>query len=149
MSFINISGNGTIINLVASFTFPAGIVLTAFADDADPIDLPTVQMGDAAKGLNADMVAWSTPNVIPATINIIPGSPDDRLLNILLQANTPGKFKFNSRDRISAAIYYPNGSFSFLSDGIITSGMVANSVASSARLKTKPYEFKFGEFSGA
>lgn len=148
MSTFNVSGNGTLVNLIASVTFPVGILLSDWADDADPVDMPAVQIGDATKGVNGDLIVWSKANPLDLTINVIPGSPDDVLLNILYQANFPAKFKINTRDIISANIVYPDGAFVFLTGGIITSGMPGSSVASAGRLKTKAYTFKFDGFSG-
>lgn len=147
MSMFNVSGNGTLVNLIASVTFPVGILLSDWSDDADPVDMPAVQFGDATKGVNGDLIVWSKANPLDLTLNVIPGSSDDVLLSILMQANFPGKFKINTRDIITANIVYPDGSFVFLSSGIITSGMPGASVASAGRLKTKAYMFKFDGFS--
>ena len=37
---LDVSGFGLVVNLIASNTFPAGLVLTQFAADTDPLDLP-------------------------------------------------------------------------------------------------------------
>ena len=138
-----ISGFGFQINLVASNTYPIGIVLTAFADDADPFDVPDIQIGDTAMGLNGDLVAWAKANPIKISLGIIPGSSDDLALGILLAANRVGKGKVGAQDIITLTGLYPNGNFTTMINGIITNGMPANSISSAGRQKSKIYQFSF------
>ena len=139
----NISGQGLRVTLRASNTFPIGISLTQFADDADPLDTPSQQIADVGMGLNGDMVHWATTNAIRATLNMIPNSEDDRNLALLLEANRVGKGKRSARDIITMVISYPDGSNTTLNKGIITDGIPAKGVASVGRLKTRPYAFAF------
>lgn len=139
----DISGFGLSVSLIATNTFPAGITLTQFADDADPFDIPSIQFADAALGLNGDMVAWSTNNIIQVTINIIPNSDDDRNLEVLAMANRTAKNKRASKDTIIMTATYATGRKTILSDGIITDAIPVDSIASAGRIKTKPYIFRF------
>jgi len=145
----DVSGFGLRIRLTASATFPAGITLSQFADDADPFDLPSIQVRDTAMGLNGDLIAWSKANPIKPTINIIPASDDDRNLAVLLEANRTGKGKFGARDTITMTATYPDGRTITLSQGVITDGMPGQSVASAGRLKSKAYVFAFEGMSRA
>jgi hypothetical protein len=144
----NISGFGLVVNLLATKTFPAGIIITAFADDADPLDIPSLQIGDSAMGLNGDLIGWSKANPIKMTLDVIPASDDDINLSILLEANRPGKNKTPARDLITAVLAYPSGAIVTLTTGIITDGMPVNSVASAGRLKSKSYSFAFENRTG-
>jgi hypothetical protein len=139
----NISGFGLVINLVASTTFPAGVLITQFADDADPFDIPSIQIADTAMGLNGDQIGWSKPNPIKITLNVIPQSDDDLNLAVLLEANRVGRGKQGARDIITLTGIYPNASPIILSNGIITDGIPGTAVASSARMKSKNYSFSF------
>ncbi len=139
----DISGFGISVTLVASVTFPSGIVLTEFADDADPFDNPSIQLADAAMTLNGDLLNWSTANPIVSTINLIPQSGDDINLAILAEANRVGKGKTSARDVITLTGVFPNGSAIIYSNGHISDALPSNSVASAGRLKSKPYIFKF------
>jgi hypothetical protein len=58
----NISGFGLSINIIASNSFPIGLLITEFADDSDPFDLPSIQIADKAMGLNGDLIIWSKAN---------------------------------------------------------------------------------------
>lgn len=146
MAGIDISGYGTVVTLQATKTFPVGVPLTHWADDADPIDMPVLQIADAAMGVNGDMLKWSKANPIKLAISVAPNSVDDVLLGILLQANRVGQGKLSARDSIQLTIVYPNFSVITFSDGIILDGMPGNSIASSGRLKTKTYNFAFAGY---
>jgi hypothetical protein len=139
----NVSGFGSRIVLRASVTFPAGIIITQFADDADPFDIPEVQIADTAMGLNGDLVVWTSPNPIVSTLNVIPGTDDDRNLAALYEANRPSSGKRPAQDVISMTQVYPDGRSVTLARGVITNGRPGQSTASSGRLKSKPYAFTF------
>ena len=139
----NLSGFGVVVSIVASVTFPAGIVLSQFSDDTDPIDMPSIQIADKGMGINGDMVHWSKANPLPCTLNVIPQSADDQNLAVLAEANRVGKGKNSARDIITLTAVYPNGDTVVLSQGVITDAMFGNSIASAGRLKTKPYIFAF------
>jgi hypothetical protein len=145
----DVSGFGIRVQLVASSTFPSGISLSQFADDADPFDIPSVNIGDTAMGVNGDLVKWNKANPIKITINVIPGSDDDLNLAVLLEANRVGRGKTSAQDDIDVTAVYPDGSVATLSGGMITDGMFAASVASSGRQKSKAYQFHFEGFARA
>ena len=96
----NVSGFGLTAQIVAGTTFPNGVTITAFADDADPLDSPDFTAADTAFGLNGDMIVWSRANGIEIAINVIPTTEDDDNLDALLDANRVGKNKSSSRDSV-------------------------------------------------
>lgn len=142
----DISAFGIRVRLVASNTFPAGVTITQFADDADSLDTPSQQIADKAMGVNGDLVVWSRANPINTTINVIPNSEDDRNLQVLLEANRVGRGKRGARDVITLTAVYPDGRTATWSNGAITDGPVSNSIASSGRMKSKTYMFSFEGF---
>ena len=139
----NISGFGLTGRITASSTFPNGFDLTAFADDADPLDTPDLELADTAMGLNGDLLVWSRPMGIEIIHNVIAGSEDDDNLAILFEANRIGKGKTSARDIISETLVYPNGLIAQLSQGVLTTGTALPSVVSAGRFKSRPYRFKF------
>lgn len=144
----NISGFGIVVNIKASNTFPVGFDLTQFADDADPFDTPSQQVADVAMGLNGHMVTWSVANPLQLTVNIIPNGTDDTNMGILLEANRVALGKRSARDEITLTATYPDGKIVTWQGGAITDGIPANSIASSGRMKTKPYILKFENKTG-
>lgn len=139
----DISVFGLRVQLTASQTFPSGISLTQFADDADPFDAPSMQIRDKAMGVNGDLITWSKAMPIALTLNIVPNSEDDRNLAVLFDANRVGKGKQGAQDVVGITVVYPDGRTASFTQGTITDGMPANSAASSGRLKSKPYVFAF------
>lgn len=144
---INISGFGLGAQVSASRTFPNGFGVSAFADDADPLDSPDLELADTGMGLNGDMVVWSRPMGIEISLNIIPGTEEDANFDVLAQANRVAKGKSGARDVINIVVTYPNGQIATLSSGVMISGPMVAPVASAGRLKTHMYKFRFEQIS--
>lgn len=139
----DISVFGLRVQLTASETFPSGLSITQFADDADPFDSPSIQIRDKAMGVNGDLITWSKANPIPVTLSLITGGEDDRNLSVLFEANRVGKGKRGARDLINITVIYPDGRTVSYTNGVITDGMTGDSASSAGRLKTKAYMFAF------
>lgn len=145
----DISGYGLRVTIKASRTFPAGFTITQFADDADPIDNPAVDTSGVAMGLNGDLVSWGQAQPIGLTLNVIPGTEDDRNLRVLGNANVTSKGSRPARDVITATVSYPDGRVEQLVNGVITNFVRVTGVASGGRQKTTPYVFAFESASGS
>lgn len=144
----NISGFGLIVSVLASNTFPVGLLLTEFADDSDPFDFPSLQIADKAMGLNGDLIQWAKANPIIVTLNVIPGSYSDINLATLFQANRVGRGKTGARDIITMVGTYPSLNVVTLTNGVITDGIPSSPVSSAGRLKSKSYSFAFENQTG-
>ncbi|QEG13815.1 hypothetical protein TROPICALSUN_25 [Erwinia phage vB_EamM_TropicalSun] len=140
---INISGYGLQARLVASNTFPNGINITAFADDADSMDSPDFNLADTGNALNGELLVWAKPGPIEVGLNIVPTSDDDVNLDALAEANRVGKGKRGARDVISLVVTYPNGSVVTLNSGVMIVGSILPSVSQAGRFKTRSYRFRF------
>lgn len=140
---LDITAFGLVINLVASKTYPVGIAITQFSDDADAVSFGSIKIADTAMGLNGDLQRFSRATPIPLTVNVIPGGIDDINLQILADANRVGQGKSGARDNITMSFVYPDGSRVTLTGGAITDAEFGKSAASSGRLKTKAYSFMF------
>lgn len=139
----DISGFGIRVHLVASNTYPTGITLTQFADDADPLDVPAKTIAEVAMGLNGDMLKWSSANPDLMNLSLIPGSQDDLDMQVLLAANTVSKGRRSARDVLTATVIYPDGRQVTKSNGALLQGPPQNSVASSGRMKSATYNCAF------
>jgi hypothetical protein len=140
----DISGVGLVVIIRASTTFATvPLNISQFADDADPLDIPALQIADSAMGLNGDLLKWAKANPISLTLNVIPAGADDTNLQILGDANRVGQGKVSARDEITATVVYPDGRIVILNKGYLKNYMPGNSVSSSQRIKTKPYVFEF------
>lgn len=144
----DISVFGLQVRLVASLTFPQGITITQFADDQDPLDFPSTQIGDKGMGVNGDMVGWAVATPIEVPLSIIPGSEDNKNLAVLFDANRAARGKRVVRDVLTMTVMYPDGSTRTLSGGMITDGTPAQGAQSSGRKKTQTYTFAFENMVG-
>ena len=139
----DISATGISLLVKADKTFPNGFTVTQFADDADPFDLPSLEIAATAMNINGELVTWSSPQPINPTLNVIPGSEDDNNLATLFEANRAASGKTVARDIITIVATYPDGSTVTLSNGKMTSGFPGKSIASAGRMKSKAYSFMF------
>jgi hypothetical protein len=139
----DISAFGVTVTLTASNTYPVGLTLTHFADDADPLDIPEITIKDGAMGVNGDLVTWSKATKIDIKIAVIPGSIDDIALSILAEANRVGLGKSSAQDIITCTGVYPNGATVNLTEGSVMTFMPGYSIASVGKLKSKVYGFMF------
>lgn len=145
----NVSGYGLVAALIATTTFPAGVTITQFADNADPADMAAVKIADTALGLNGDLIWWSRAVTLPVVLSVIPGSDDDVNLSILAEANRVGQGKLSAQDDITLALIYPDGTNITYSGGKLTDAPFGKSVSSEGRLKSKIYTFSFQNKVGA
>lgn len=144
----NVSSANAIITLVASNTYPGGIIITDPADDTNPIDIPSVQIADTGMGMNGNLVSWSSANPIPVTLAVVPGSLSDRELSVLFDRNRVQRGKSSANDVITITITYPgNLKTVTLKGGVITDGMPFPGAASSGRQTTATYAFAFEKMS--
>lgn len=139
----NVSGFGTVVNIVASNTLPVGATITQFADDTDPLDFASVRIADVAMGLNGDLLTWAKAQPLPLVLNVIAGSPDDVTLQTLADANRVAQNKTSANDVITATVIYPDASVVTLGGGRLTEAQFGKSISSASRLKTKSYAFSF------
>ena len=64
-------------------------------------------------------------------------------MSVLLEANRVARGKRGARDVITLTAIYPDGTTQTWSQGRITDGIPGKALASSGRMKTKPYMFTF------
>ena len=145
----DITGFGLAVILTASATFPAGVAISEFADDADPLDVAAIKIADTAMGLNGDGIKWSKAVMNPMVLNVIPNSADDVNLGILAAANRVSQGATNAKDTITAVITYPDGKTITMNNGFITDAPFGTGVSSAGRLKTKSYTFSFSSTTGS
>lgn len=143
----DISAIGVSARVIASLTFPVGFTITEFADDADPFDLPAIDIATPSMNVNGDLLVYSAATPINITLNVIPGSEADNNLSVIFEANRPGKNKRHAGDIITIVANYPDGASLMLSEGKMTNGVPGNSPASAGRIKSKAFTFAFQNLS--
>ena len=141
---VEIGGFGLSVFLIAVPSFPSGITITQFADDADPLDHPAMQISERAMGLNGDLITWKRPVPIDVSLNVVPGSDGDINLSFLANQNRVGVGRPPISDVINMTINYPDGAGSkTLVNGRIIEAAMFPSVASAGRKKSRLYRFSF------
>ena len=70
---IEVSATGLALVVKASKTFPSGILITAFADDADPLDFQPTEIVKTGVDINGNLLSWSAP--APQTVITSPPLP--------------------------------------------------------------------------
>ena len=143
----DISAIGVSVTCIADKSFPSGFSITEFATDADPFDLPAIDIATTEMNVNGQMVAFSAPHPIAITLNVIPGSDADENLAIIFEANRAAKNKRHAGDIITMTAVYPGGGSVTLSEGKMTNGHPSRSPASAGRMKSKTYVFNFQNLS--
>lgn len=143
----DISIFGLTATVTADKTFPNGLTISSFADDADPLDSPDLDVADMSMGPNGDVITWSRPQLIEIVTNVIPQSPDDLNLTALMDANRVAKGKSSARDKINIVFCYPNGMKVTCSEGKLVVAPAVQSGSAAGRAKSKRYAFKFGQVS--
>lgn len=138
-----VSAFGTRVVIAASITFPQGVEITQFADDADPVGAEPVPIKDKAVGLNGDLITWSTPAPVGLTIGVIPGSDDAKNLTTLARNNRASKGRRPVRDVIQATVIFPDGTTQTYKNGVITDAPLSDGAQQSGRLRTPVFTFAF------
>ena len=141
-----ISVLGTKAWLIADKTFPAGFEITKFPADSDGIDIQETQIGNAEMGVNGDMIAWRTAVPQQLVLTVVPGSDEDKNLQILLDRNRAAKGRMYEQDNITLVVTLNNGTTHTFSNGIIMSGELGYSITSQGKIRTKRYGFMFEQF---
>lgn len=140
----NISLFGLSANVKASDSFPAGFMLSAWADDMPPIEAADLEIAASGMGPNGDLVVWQKPAVIPLTFAVIPNSDDDRNLTLLLEANRISRNKgISPMDEITCTISFQDGRTITLIQGIITGGPSTPNGTQDGRLTSRKFTFAF------
>lgn len=139
----DVSHNGAIYTISASNTL-AGVPvpITAFPKDTDPFDVPNTDIADLELGTNGDPITWTVQNPIESSIAIIPATDDHEILQTIYNANRSQKGSPSANDEITLVRILPNGETTTMK-GKITSGPATTSLASSGKIKTPVYMFKW------
>ena len=58
----------------------AGITISNFMDDANPVEFPDVDVSGYGVNCNGVMIRWAKPNAVIMSVTVIPGSDEDAKL---------------------------------------------------------------------
>ena len=129
-------------------TFPVGILVSEFADDADPIDSQNIDIADSGIGVNGTLIKWTKTEVIPVTLNLLPNGDDDSNLKLLFDNNRFAEGRTVFDDEVTLTITYPDFKTTTLVGGLCKNFSPVRGAASTGRLKSRPYLFNFQDVQG-
>lgn len=137
------SHNGAIYTISASNTLAnVPVPISAFPKDTDPFDVPNTDIADMEIGTNGNEISWTVQNPVESTLAVIPATDDHEILQTIYDANRSEKGKPSAKDVITLVRVLPNGETTTMK-GKITSGPATTSLASSGKIKTPTYGFKW------
>ncbi len=139
----DVSHNGAIYTISASNTFAnVPVPISAFPKDTDPFDVPNTDISDLELGTNGDPISWTVQNPIESSLAVIPATDDHETLQTIYNNNRAEKGSPSANDVITLVRILPNGETTTMK-GKITSGPATTSLASSGKIKTPVYGFKW------
>ena len=139
----DVSHNGAIYTISASNTFAnVPVPISAFPKDTDPFDVPNTDIADLELGTNGDAISWTVQNPIESSLAVIPATDDHETLQTIYNNNRSEKGSPSANDVITLVRILPNGETTTMK-GKITSGPATTSLASSGKIKTPVYGFKW------
>ena len=142
---IDVSSHGTTIVLKTSSTYPAGLVLSYFAADQQPWEIEPNEVIGVKMGINGDMTKYATCHPVNLMFSLIPNSPDDIAMKLLLARNKAGRGKSSALDDISLVIVTPSLKKPLVvSDGVLRSGNFGAGASNDGSLEGQRYQLSFG-----
>lgn len=145
---IDISTAGSGITIFSLTSFPMGFHLSAFADDVDPLVVEPTEVTGFEKLYDGSIFAFDKCAPVLLSVAVIPNTPDDINLKIMLQKRKSSPSIIQVKDDCTMVIGYADGGRNVLSQGTILGGSIADSLTSVGRKKTNEYHFAFGSFDG-
>ena len=140
----DVSTIGLNIRLVASITYPLGIQLNSFPEEGENGPGDSQEIAGNASGVNGDLITWKTVSGIEYTLNLIPNTEQESLLDVLFQGNRAAKNRMPKKDIITIVETNPvTGAVKTYKNGIIKSGAVGYRYGNDGRIRNKTYGFVF------
>ena len=140
---VDASAMGLKVTLIAEPSYPAGIVITHFADDGDSINVPDMSIMQSGMGVNGDLVVWRTATPCEIDMNLIPVTDECLSVENLFKLNITQVNKVASKDLITMMITHPNGKIDVLTNGYIIGGKPVQDYSANGRAKTRTFRFVF------
>lgn len=137
------SASGTKVTIIAVPSLPAGLTITEFPADTNPVEIDEQEIASYKMGANGDLIVSGTPAPVTVKLAVIPGSDADLNLKFLYNTNRTAKNKLSVHDVITMIITHPDGSQDTYSNGAIISGSAGPTISGSGEFATRTYSFVF------
>ena len=123
----------------------AGITVTDFMDDSNPVEFQDVDVSSVGVNCNGSMIRNAKPNVIMMSVTVIPGSQsDERLYGLWKKYRVQGNYNAQWEQGLTASVSIGSGrgSKSF-SNGTMVSGPGGPSSNGEGKMQGRTYTFAF------
>ena len=104
--------------------------------------MPDTDIADIEIGTNGDAITWSVQNPVESSCAIIPATDDHEIMQRIYDANRAEKGNRGANDVITVVRVLPNKETTTFK-GKIVGGPATTSLASSGKIKTPVYKFKW------
>ena len=123
----------------------AGINITDFMDDANPVEFQDVEVSSVGVNCNGSMIRNAKPNVIMMSVTVIPGSGnDDQLYALWKRYRVQGDFNAQWEDSLTASVTALGGKVSrTFNNGTMVSGPGGPSSNGEGKMTGRTYTFAF------
>lgn len=124
----------------------AGITVTDFMDDANPVEFQDVEVSSVGVNCNGSMIRNAKPNVIMMSVTVIPGSANDTAFyNLWKLYRVQGKWEKKWEEGLQASITIGGGDNAKLSfsNGTMVSGPGGPSSNGEGKMTGRTYTFAF------
>lgn len=138
------------VSFAGSIITVAGIKISNFMDDANPVEFPDVEVSGYGINCNGVMIRWAKPNAVIMSVTVIPGSMEDAKLYRLWNQYRVQDGNYNAQwgSSLDASISIGNTqmagkrSYSF-SGGTMISGPGGPTASSEGKMSGRTYTFAF------
>ena len=123
----------------------AGIDVSDFMDDANPVEFQDVEVSSVGVNCNGSMVRNAKPNTIMMSVTVIPGSnSDNALYNLWKQFRLQGNWNGTWERALTASVSIGSGRGSRqFSNGTMVSGPGGPSSNGEGKMTGRTYTFAF------
>lgn len=119
--------------------FPQGFVIRQTGDQADPLDIQDVTVGEALVDANGNLVYAGAPSPIQFNIVLLPTTEEDDNMSRLFEAHRLVAGRTRTGGKMSVTVQYADGQTATANSVYFISGGVARSIGQPSRYKTKTY----------
>jgi hypothetical protein len=143
---LNISGKGLKVKLFASVSFPLGIDVEVFADDANAIETSNFTTKQAGMTTNGTILIWENMQPINCVINVAASGSSYKSLSTLFELNRAEEGKLSANDSISIIATLPDGEEHSFMNGSTGEGS-GITIGADTKKQTRAFNFFFGSYS--
>lgn len=133
------------VSFAGSSVTVAGITITDFMDDSNPVEFQDVDVSSVGVNCNGSMVRNAKPNVVMMSVTVIPGSDsDNQLFNLWKRYRVQGSWQPAWEEGLTASVTIGSGRGSrSYSNGTMVTGPGGPSSNGEGKMSGRTYTFAF------